>query len=152
MKLSRKLHQELESFFRECFGNDKLNLPEIEIYGKRGARFVTRALSVHGITFGRHIFIKPSLISRNSKQKLSMSKELLAHEATHVLQYDKLGFLIFFYTYLKGYLAALKRKPKWDFQSRLEAYWEIPQEQEARECAAKFIEWSARSEKLKVEN
>ena len=44
----------------------------------------------------------------------------------------------FFYTYLKGYWQALRAKEKWDFNSRMEAYLEIPHEVEARICAAKW--------------
>jgi len=154
MKLSPKAHRELESFFREYFGSKNLKLPQVEIYINRGARLVTNLLCVNGITFGRYIFIKPDLISNKRKNQSYISKGLLAHEATHVLQYQRYGVLKFFYTYLKGYFSALKKKKKWNFISRVEAYLEIPHEREARECAAQFIEWTGEmeNEKWKTEN
>lgn len=144
MKLSRKSHDQLEKFFREYFHDEKLNLPEIELYAKRGAWLITKIFKIYGVTFGRHIFIKPDLLYWNLNRQLCISKELLAHETAHVLQYQKLGWLLFFYTYLKGYLRALRQKEKWDFNSRQESYLEIPHEVEARVCAAKFTEWSGK--------
>lgn len=152
MKLSRQLHHQLESFFREFFDDEKLRLPEIEIYGNRGARLATKILSVHGISFGRFIFIKPDLIRRDSQERLCISKELLAHEAAHVLQYQQLGAAKFLYKYFKSYFAALKLKKSWDFNSRAEAYLEIPFEAEARAGGAEFVELveKARSAKLEI--
>ena len=141
MRLSKQTHQELESFFREFYRDENLKLPEIEIFIRRGSKIIVKLTSVYAITFGRFIFVRTSLLTRNLKEELCMSKELLAHEATHVLQYQKLGLLGFFYTYLKGYWKALKQKEKWDLNARTEAYLEIPHEIEARLCGAEFIEW-----------
>jgi hypothetical protein len=146
MKISRSAHRQLEVFFREYFRDDKLNLPEIELYARRGAWLITKIFKIYGITFGRYIFVKPDLTSRSVNRQLYISKELLAHETTHVLQYQKLGWILFFYTYLKGYLRALRQKEKWDFNSRHESYLEIPHEVEARICAAKFVEWTEKPE------
>lgn len=146
MRLSRQSHQRLESFFREFYSDESLRLPEIELYIRRGAGIAAKLTGVFGITFGRFIFIKPDLIHRPETDKSFISKKLMAHEATHVLQYARLGWLGFFYTYLKAYWIELKKKKKWDFNSRMEAYLEIPHEVEARICADKFVEWC---EKLK---
>ncbi|MGI8493804.1 MAG: hypothetical protein ACR2L1_00640 [Pyrinomonadaceae bacterium] len=141
MRLSRQSHQRLESFFREYYSDDSLRLPEIEIFIKRGAGIVAKLAGVFGITFGRFMFIKPDLIFQVETNDLFISKKLMAHEATHVLQYKRLGWCRFFYTYLSSYWNALWKKEKWDFDSRMEAYLEIPHEVEARLCADKFIEW-----------
>lgn len=146
MKLSRTTHQQLELFFREYFGDDKLKLPRVEVFIKGGAGLITKALKIYGITLGRYMFIKPDQLVRRLNRPPYISKELLAHEMTHVLQYQKLGWIRFFYTYLKGYWQALKGKKKWDSDSRREAYLEIPHEVEARECAAKFIQWTKKTE------
>ncbi|MGI8468017.1 MAG: eCIS core domain-containing protein [Pyrinomonadaceae bacterium] len=140
MKLSRKLHRQLESFFREFFDDRNLRLPEIEVYGNRGARLVTRILGVHGITFGRFIFIKPDLICRDDSKRFRISKELLAHEATHVLQYQKFGTLRFLYRYFKSFFVNLRCGKSWNFDSRTQAYLEIPFEGEARAGGAEFAE------------
>ena len=149
MKLSRKAHYLLERFFREHFNDAELKLPEIELYSNGGARLVTKILKIYGITFGRFIFIKPELISRNRDQLLCISRELLAHETTHVLQYQKLGAILFLYTYLKAYFRALRKKKKWDFSSRQDSYLEIPHEVEARMCGRKFIEWLEKTDNEK---
>lgn len=141
MRLSEQSHQELESFFREFYCDDNLKLPEIKIYIRGGSRIIVKLTSVYAITFGRFIFVKTDLLTRNLENELCISKELLAHETTHVLQYRRLGWFGFFYTYLKGYWKALKQKEKWDFNARTEAYLEIPHEVEARVCGAEFLEW-----------
>lgn len=149
MKLSRELHSQLENFFREFFDDENLRLPEIEIFCHRGARFVTKLISVHGITFRRFIFIKPDLISRSPEMKLCISKNLLAHEATHVVQYQKLGTLKFLYRYFKSYFVNLRGGKDWNFNSRMMAYLDIPFEEEARVCGANFVEWLNKTENAK---
>lgn len=150
MKLAPKLHLQLEVFFREFFGDQSLRLPEIEIYAKRGARLITGILGVGGITFGRHIFIQPDLIYRNDQSRLCISKELLAHEAAHTMQYRRLGTLKFLYEYFKSYFLTLRNKRKWDSIARMQAYLDIPFETEARVCGAAFIKW--RKNKMQSEN
>ena len=154
MRLSRKSHRKLESFFREHFKQEDLRLPEVDLFVKRGAGIITQVLKIYGITFGQFVFIRADFLYRNENHELCISKELLAHELTHVLQYEKLGWFRFFYTYLKGYWTALKRKENWGLAARNQAYLEIPHEVEARECAAKFLEWIAKNEngKMKTEN
>ncbi len=141
MKLSRPTHHQLERFFREYFADESLKLPQIQIYVKRGAGLITKFLRVHGITLGRHIFIKPSMAKYDQKKRLQISKNLLAHEVTHVVQYQQLGFFGFLFKYLKDYFVILRGKKKWDVFSRMEAYREIPHEIEARDSAQKFVEW-----------
>lgn len=141
MRLSPQTHSELESFFRHFLDDETIQLPKIEIYIRRGAGLVTRILGVDGITIGRHIFIRPAKAKYNSNNHLTIGKNLLSHEVTHVLQYQKFGFIGFLAGYLKEYFAGLKRKKKWDALSRMEAYFEISHEIEARKAAAKFVEW-----------
>lgn len=145
MKLSRGAHQKFEKFFREYFRDENLRLPEIQIYCRRGARVFTRILMVEGIAFGRHIFIKPNYLRRDENGRLTADKDLLAHELAHTLQYRRHGSLGFFYFYLRGFFGALRRKRKWDLQSRVEAYLEIPHEIEARDCAAAFLRFDRRN-------
>ena len=144
MKLSRKSHQRLERFFRDYFGDEELTLPQVDLYIKRGAGLITKVFKIYGITFGQYIFIRPDFLYRNENRELCISKELLAHELAHVLQYQKLGWFRFFYTYLKAYFAALRRKEKWNPAAREQAYLEIPHEIEARDCASKFMQWMSK--------
>ena len=141
MKLSRQLHHQLESFFREFFADENLRLPEIEIYCSRGANLVTKIAGVHGITLGRFVFIKPELMRRADTRRLFITKNLLAHEATHVVQYQKLGAIRFLYRYFKSYFSNLRRYKARNFEARMQAYRNIPFEIEARDGGAGFVEW-----------
>jgi hypothetical protein len=153
MRLARETHEQLEKFFREYFEDEHLRLPKMRFYGNRIAEFLNRKLDIWGITIGRFIFIRPDLFVRGAEGRLFISKELLAHEVAHALQYQRLGWLRFFYNYLKGYWKALKTKKKWDAQARMEAYLEIPLEAEARNSASAFLQWleKARAQNTKRE-
>jgi hypothetical protein len=145
MRLSRQTNDELQNFFRNYFDDENLTLPKIEIYAKGGAGFITRALRVSGITLGRHILIKPVHAKYDKKRRLTVSRNLLSHEVTHVVQYQQLGFFGFLYKYFKDYLLILRKKEKWDAVSRSEAYWELPHEIEARHAASLFVDWIGRN-------
>lgn len=141
MLLAKSSHDTFEEFYREFFNEKSRSIPEIKIYARRGAGLVTKFLNINGITFGRRILIRPELITSSHGAPLRAPKALIAHELAHVLQYQRLGFFRFFYTYLGGYWQALKKKKKWDANARLEAYLEIPHEIEARQFAADFLVW-----------
>lgn len=128
-----------EEFFRDFYGDDELVLPKIHIYSRRGSRFVTTVLKVNGITLGKHIFIQPHLTWRDSENRLCAPKALIAHELTHSMQYAQQGFFGFLKSYLGAYWKLLRKTKKWDFDSRMQAYLEIPQEIEARRAARVFL-------------
>ncbi len=141
MYLAKEAHEKFEEFYRDFFDEKNHSLPKIKIYARRGAGLLTRLFNINGITLGRRVFIRPQLIINSDDMLLRAPKALVAHELAHVLQYQRLGFFIFFYTYLKSYWQALKKKERWDANARLEAYLEIPQEVEARQFAADFLVW-----------
>lgn len=141
MKLSAASHRKLESFFRTYFRNDDFNLPEIYFYAGKLTRILTRLINVHGITFGRRIFIEPRLISFNLKNQPRLSNDLAAHEIAHTLQYRREGFSNFLYKYFSEYRKNLRKFKKPDAEARHQAYLNISFEIEAREIAHKFVEW-----------
>lgn len=141
MKLSREIHQNIESFFRAYFKDESLQLPEVQIFVRRGAWIFSKLLVVNGITLGRFVFIRPSLIKRNRNNDLTISRNLLVHELTHTIQYQKQGFAGFLFNYFRAFYTNLRRKKKWDITSRMESYLEIPHEIEARDSAEKFVDW-----------
>ena len=141
MRLSAKTHQQLETFFRLYFEDENLKLPEVEIYLRRGAKFVIKLIRVDGITIGRRVFINPDLAFYDENKRLCLSKNLLSHELTHVVQYNQLGFFGFLYKYIKDYFIILRQKKTWNSEARMESYWEIPHEIEARDAAKKFVIW-----------
>jgi len=149
MKLADASHRKLELFFREYLADENLRLPTTYFYVGGFTKTLTKIISVHGITVGRRVFIKPTLLSLNRNNLPKLPEDLIAHEITHVLQYRREGFLKFFYKYLNAYRRNLQSKKKWDAASRQEAYLEIPFEIEARQAAARFVEWNKfQSEKV----
>jgi len=148
MKLAPSSHQKLETFFCEYLDDENFRLPKIHFYVGKFTRLFTTVLQLHGITFGRRIFILPKFLTINQANLLTLPEKLIAHEVTHAIQYRREGFVKFFYKYATNFWKNLRTKKKWDIDSRQQAYLEIPFEIEAREVADKFVEWS-KSEKVK---
>jgi hypothetical protein len=148
MKLAESSHRKLEAFFREYLNDETFHLPQIYFYVGWFTNLLTALISVHGITFGRRIFITSGLLSFNQNNLLKLPENLAAHEITHVLQYRREGFIKFFYKYLTSFWRNLQKRKKWDAVSRQNAYLEIPFEIEARRVAAKFVEWNS-NERIK---
>ena len=142
MKLADSSHQRLEAFFREYLDDADFRLPAINFHVGVFTRILTGLISVHGITFGKSIFIAPKLLSFDQNNFFKLPEDLIAHEITHALQYRREGFLNFFYKYVSGYWRNLRMKKKWNAAARHQAYLEIPFEVEARAIAAKFTEWN----------
>ncbi len=158
MKLALTSHQKLELFFREYLDDENFRLPVIHFYVGKFTRIFTAIVKVHGITFGRRIYIMPAFVSLNNANNLKLPEKLVAHEITHTLQYKREGFFGFFFKYLKSFIGNLLKKKSWDIDSRQDAYLEIPFEIEAREVADRFVEWNKKFYKstdysnLKAEN
>ncbi len=154
MKLAAAAHRELQAFFREYLKDEGFRLPVIYFYAGKLTGILTNLIGVHGITFGRHIFIKPSLVSLNRDGQPQLSKNLAAHEIVHTLQYRREGCVKFLSQYLKDYRQNLRKFEKRDASARQSAYLEIPSEIEARAIAAQFVEWrkTTGNEKWKMEN
>lgn len=147
MKLAKESHQRLEEFFREHLHDSQLELPPIYIHSGRVARIVTKQLKVGAMTVGRHIFLSPQRVTK-AGNVITAPGWLVAHEATHVLQYEEDGFLRFFFKYLMGYWRALRQSGKWDYEARMKAYLTIAEEQAAHEVERAYQEWSARGQTL----
>jgi len=143
MKLAESSHRKLEAFFREYLNDETFSLPQIYLYVGKFTNLLTALISVHGITFGRRIFITPRLLSFNQNNLFKLPDDLVAHEITHVLQYRQEGFIKFFYKYLTSFWRNLQKRGKWDAVSRQNAYLEIPFEVEARHVSAKFVKWNS---------
>jgi hypothetical protein len=142
MKLADTSQQRLEAFFREYLDDANFRLPKMNFYAGEFTRVLTNIISVHGITLGRRIFITPKLLSLNQNNLLKLPEDLIAHETAHAIQYRREGFIRFLYRYLTDYWSNLRAKKKWDAAARHEAYLEIPFEIEARQAAARFVEWN----------
>jgi hypothetical protein len=145
MKLARESHQRLEKFFREYFDDPQLRLPPVYLHRGRFARLVTKQLRIGAITFGRHIFLSPDRVTEAGGD-LSAKGWLVAHEATHVLQYEREGYVRFFYKYLYDYWRALRGSGKWDREARMTAYLSIEAERVAHEVERAYQAWGARAQ------
>lgn len=149
MKLASGSHRRIEGFLQDHFHDEKLKLPPVHVYSGRFARFVTGRFQILAITFGRRIFVAPKIIKRNEENRLTVPAELIAHEATHVVQYSKAGFIGFLLSYIAEYLRALReQKQGWSRAARMAAYFKIKQECEAYEAQAAYPIWEAMKKKM----
>ena len=114
MKLAPSSHQKLETFFREHLNDEDFRLPKIHFYVGKFTRLFTLILKVHGITFGRRIFVLPKFLIRNQGHLLTLPEKLIAHEITHVIQYRREGFVKFFYKYLTNFWENLRTKKNYE--------------------------------------
>lgn len=142
MRLSDESHREVEEFFREHVGRPRLALPPVYVYAGGFAGLLTKAAGgVGAITFGRRVFVKPSLVRKDSEGRAKLPAWLLVHEATHVLQYEERGMLRFLAGYLRGYFRCLKDEGKgFGPAARNKAYLAIPEECAAREAERAYVE------------
>ncbi|MBC7933719.1 MAG: DUF4157 domain-containing protein [Rubrivivax sp.] len=140
MKLSAETHDDLQHFFRRHFSDHELRLPPITIHAGLLAKLLLKANGMGAITFGRHVLVRPTLVKKDAEGRATMPGWLLAHEATHVLQYEQRGYLRFFRDYLRGYCRGLRAGKSWDAQGRMAAYMSIEEEHSAREAEHAYRE------------
>lgn len=150
MLLASESHKRIEKFLRGHLRNDALRLPPIVIYSGLWTRWLTRAFNIVAITFGRRIFVAPKKIERDDAGRLTVSAELIAHEATHVVQYEEAGFIGFLSSYLWEYWRALRAQQGWSKSAHHAAYFAIRQEREAYDAESAYAVWN-RLEKMREE-
>jgi hypothetical protein len=131
MKLAADAHLEIERFLRRHFLDPELRLPSPHVHTGWFARCLMKAIKMGAVTFGRHIFVAPAFVERDAEGKIVVPAWLIAHESTHILQYQEAGYIKFFYHYLRGYWRALVEGGKWDASGRMAAYKAIAAEREA---------------------
>jgi len=141
MRLSDESHERVERFFREHRGDPRLKLPPVYVHGGATARLLLWFAGMSGITFGRHVFIRPSLVRKDAEGRARVPGWLLVHEAAHVLQYEERGFARFLRDYLRGYWRALRGCGRWDAAGRMAAYREIAEEREACRAEDAYVVW-----------
>jgi hypothetical protein len=140
MRLSEESHREVEEFFRKHEGRPGLVLPTVYVYAGLLARLLTEPARVGAITFGRRVFVRPSLIKRDSSGRASVPAWLLVHEAAHVLQYEECGFVGFLVGYLRSYVRGLEEGEGLNAAARNAAYLAIPEERAARAAEHAYVE------------
>jgi hypothetical protein len=140
MRLSAESHREVEEFFRWHAGMPALVLPPVYVHAGALARVLTRPAKVSAITFGRRVFVRPSVVKTDSSGRASVPAWLLVHEAAHVLQYEERGFARFLAGYLRSYLCVLIKGKDLSAAARTAAYLSIPEERAAREAERAYVE------------
>jgi hypothetical protein len=140
MRLSVEAHREVEEFFRKHEGRPGLVLPPVYVYAGALARLLTEPARVGAITFGQRVFVRPTLIKKDSSGRASVPAWLLVHEAAHVLQYDERGFVGFLVGYLRSYVRGLKEGKGLNAAARNAAYLAIPEERAARAAERAYVE------------
>lgn len=147
MKLAESSRLKLEEFFRETLHDERFRLPAIYFHAGKFSTALTLLLKIHGITIGKNIFITTRYIETGKEKTRKINVELAAHEIAHVLQYEREGFVSFFYKYLTGFFKNLRKQKNWNAASRQTAYLDIPFEVEARATATRFVVWDEQRRK-----
>lgn len=144
MVLARESHERIEAFLRDHLHDDSLKLPPVYIYSGRAARWLTERLQILAITFGRRIIVASKVLSRDDKGRLTVPAGLIAHEATHVIQYQQAGIVRFLCSYLREYWRALHEHHQgWNKAARNAAYLAIRHEREAYGAESAYPGWVA---------
>ncbi len=112
------------------------------IYRGPVARWVTRTFGILAITFGRRVFVAPKVVGHDRSGRLTVPARLMAHEATHVVQYAQAGFAGFLFSYLREYWRALSKQTGWGKTARQAAYMAIRQEREAYDAERAYALWT----------
>ncbi|HEX8560112.1 MAG TPA: DUF4157 domain-containing protein [Pyrinomonadaceae bacterium] len=145
MRLSDESRETVQRFFREHRGEPGLRLPPVRVHAGAAARLLTGLAGASGITFGRRVFVRPSLVGRDGRGRAVVPAALLVHEAAHVLQYEERGAARFLFDYLRGYWRALRAGRRWGAAGRVLAYLAIEEEREAYAAEQAFTSRAPRT-------
>jgi hypothetical protein len=132
MRLTSNSHQSLQNFFRLHFGQRDLVLPLIEWDVSVKARLVVRSSGVTAMTLGTRVLLEPKALHIDSDGRYRILSRLAAHEATHVLQYQRMGWGRFLWRYLSDYAGHMQQAAKWDAVAHFRSYEAIRAEREAQ--------------------
>lgn len=143
MFLAAESHKHLEGFLREHFNDPALRLPPLFFYRSRLLGLLMGMFHLGAITFGRRVFVLPEYVKRDEQGRLTIPGRLAAHEATHVLQYERAGFVGFLAFYLRGYWRALRAQKRLNSAAHGAAYRAISEEMEAYGAEKAYASWSA---------
>ncbi|CDM66224.1 eCIS core domain-containing protein [Pyrinomonas methylaliphatogenes] len=151
MRLARSSHERIERFLREHLHDPDLALPPLCIHTGPLAKLMTRAMRAGGLTLGRHIFISPQLVRRDVDGRWLVPGWLIAHEAIHVLQFERMGWIKLALSYVSTYGREFIRRRSFGAASRRAAYVSVPEERAAYAAMEAFLRWreAERAERIK---
>ncbi|HEX8458017.1 MAG TPA: DUF4157 domain-containing protein [Pyrinomonadaceae bacterium] len=144
MRLAEESRVRLEQFFRSYERDETLRLPPVQVHAGVFARSLTGALRVAALTLGRHVFVARGVVWRDGRGRQTMKGWLLAHEAAHVRQFQRVGCMPFLLAYAREYLSLLVRGGRFDARARMEAYEQLSWEREARAAEVAYLAWRGR--------
>jgi hypothetical protein len=142
MRLARASHDQLERFFRQHFGDERLKLPRANFHGGLFAACLTKTFKISAITFGNRVFVSPEIFTRKDDGKLRAPGRLIAHEATHILQYGCVGHVRFLSRYLREYAAEWIKSGAQGSGRRWAAYRAISFERQAYDVERVYELWA----------
>lgn len=141
MRLTTDTHKHVEEFLRARERDPQVSFPPIKIYGGKFGRLVTKTFKIGAITLGRRIIVTPNLVKTDEQGQVFVPAWLLAHEGTHVLQYERAGMFGFLVSYLREYFKILVGSRKLDAAARMDAYRNIHHEKDARDAEQDYKKW-----------
>lgn len=144
MRLAAESHARLQDFFRQHYDQASLSLPVINWRRDALAHGVTRLNRITAITLGRTVLVTPEAIWQDTNGSWRTSSRLAAHEATHVLQYEKQGWGRFLYGYVSEYAAAMRQATQWNKATHFQSYANLSAEREAQELEYAYYAWCGR--------
>ncbi len=113
-----------------------LNLDKIRLYsrGLRLGYLILLLNRANAITFGKRIYFTRGMLDGLAHRGLA-GITLIAHELTHVRQYQEIGSIKFLYLYLRDYL-----RSRINGKDHYSAYLNVVFEQEAYACEREILE------------
>ncbi|PYS94111.1 MAG: hypothetical protein DMF64_02080 [Acidobacteria bacterium] len=148
MRLTAEAQAHVERFFRVYLRDERLSLPAISVHTDQLAHVITGSFRIGAITFGRHVFVAPTLLVCDVDERVCVPGWLVAHEAMHVIQYERAGMARFLFAYLREYARARRRGKSFNAARHWVAYRAIAHEVEARAAEAAYCDWTERAEML----
>ena len=146
MRLTPESHKRLQQFFRQHYGDAELVLPLIEWDVSAAARLAVRTSGVTAMTLGTRILFDPKALREDADGRFWIRNRLAAHEATHVLQYQRMGWGRFMWNYLGDYAGQMQQAAKWNAHAHFRAYEAINAEREAQTTEDAYALWCEREE------
>ncbi len=145
MRLAPRAQAQIEEFLRAHLQDREISLPPLRVHAGPFARWATRLLRAGGFTLGRHIFIAPKLVQRDERGRLVAPGWLIAHEAMHVLQFQRMGACRLAFSYVRTYWRELWRSRSLGREARARAYFAVPEERAAYAATEAFFRWRAQA-------
>jgi hypothetical protein len=132
--ISEAFRQHLEEFFKEFYQDDSFSLPLIKVHHGPLSALLTKLLNIGALTLRDHIFVSSPTVSAS----------LIVHEIVHVLQYRRVGTIRFLARYLKDYLSGMEVSRCYRSDIRMNAYYSIPWECDARAAEVAYLRWAGK--------